>query len=211
VLTKLKSGLTYANVMATIAVFLALGGGAYAALKLPKNSVGPQQIKKGAVSSSKIKDASLLIEDFKAGQVPAGRPGERGPKGDTGGAGAQGVQGERGPSDVYSARIGEFAASYTLPKTVPAGNYLISAKVDTFNPSATVTEQNPSCTLTAAGTTVDLGFGGSLPPSAEGQIAVRGTATIPTGGGTIALTCTGGTKFTFGRGVLDAIQVGTLR
>ena len=38
--SKLRKGLTYANVMATIAMFLALGGGAYAALKLPKNSVG---------------------------------------------------------------------------------------------------------------------------------------------------------------------------
>src|SRR4051794_13795005 len=38
VVSKIRSALTYANVMATVAVFLALGGGAYAALKLPKNS-----------------------------------------------------------------------------------------------------------------------------------------------------------------------------
>ena len=31
---------TYANVMATIAVFVALGGASYAAIAVPRNSVG---------------------------------------------------------------------------------------------------------------------------------------------------------------------------
>jgi len=38
---QMRQRLTYANVMATAAVFLALGGGAYAATHLAKNSVGP--------------------------------------------------------------------------------------------------------------------------------------------------------------------------
>jgi len=37
--------------MATVAVFIALGGGAYAAVTLPKNSIGAKQIKKNAVGS----------------------------------------------------------------------------------------------------------------------------------------------------------------
>lgn len=45
---RLRSWLTYANVMATIAVFLALGGGAYA-ITLKRNSVGSKQIKPDAV------------------------------------------------------------------------------------------------------------------------------------------------------------------
>ena len=43
--------LSYANVMSTIAVFVALGGSSYAALKLPRNSVGSAQIRNGAVQS----------------------------------------------------------------------------------------------------------------------------------------------------------------
>jgi hypothetical protein len=85
-LRQVRSGLTYANVMATVAVFLALGGGAYAALKLPKNSVGSKQIKRNAVNSSKVKNRSLLAADFKAGQLPAGPrglQGDRGPVGPT--------------------------------------------------------------------------------------------------------------------------------
>jgi len=45
----LAGRLTYANVMATIAVFIALGTGAYAAVNLPKNSVTSKQIKNGQV------------------------------------------------------------------------------------------------------------------------------------------------------------------
>jgi hypothetical protein len=50
---------TYANVMATVAVFLALGGASYAAFKLPKNSVGTRQIKNGAITGAKIKNGAV--------------------------------------------------------------------------------------------------------------------------------------------------------
>lgn len=46
--------LNYANVMATVAVFLALGGGAFAAVKLGKNSVKTKSIKNGAVTENKL-------------------------------------------------------------------------------------------------------------------------------------------------------------
>jgi hypothetical protein len=42
--------LTYANVVAKLALFVALGGSAYAATQLKKNSVGTRQLKNGAVS-----------------------------------------------------------------------------------------------------------------------------------------------------------------
>ena len=52
-LRKITGRLSYANVLATVAVFLALGGGAYA-LSLPRNSVGTKQIKKHAVTKPKL-------------------------------------------------------------------------------------------------------------------------------------------------------------
>ena len=93
---KLRSHLSYANVMATIAVFIALGGGAYAALKLPRNSVGPAQIKANAISSSKVKPRSLLASDFRRGQLPRGQRGPVGAQGPQGALGPQGAQGPRG-------------------------------------------------------------------------------------------------------------------
>jgi len=54
VLGRLRSRLTYANVMATVAVFIALGGTGYAAIHLPRNSVGRSQLRTHAVSNSKL-------------------------------------------------------------------------------------------------------------------------------------------------------------
>ena len=48
-----------ALVISVIALFVALGGTSYAVTQLPKNSVGAQQLKKSAVTSSKIKDGTI--------------------------------------------------------------------------------------------------------------------------------------------------------
>jgi hypothetical protein len=83
---RLRHQLSYANVMATIAVFVALGGGAYA-VSVPRNSVGPSQLKRNAVSAKKIKrgavsgvaikDRSLGPRDFRAGVLPTGAAAAR--------------------------------------------------------------------------------------------------------------------------------------
>lgn len=85
----LRPRLTFANVVSCLALFIALGSGAYAATLAP-NSVGSKQIKKDAVNSAKVKDRSLKAVDFKEGQLPAG---PQGPKGDPGAAGAPGAPG----------------------------------------------------------------------------------------------------------------------
>src|SRR5438045_1761888 len=73
----MRRHLTYANVVASLALFIALGGGAYAALTPPKNSVTTLQVKNG----------SLLAKDFKRGQLKAGRRGAQGLPGAAGAAG----------------------------------------------------------------------------------------------------------------------------
>ncbi len=82
-----------AMVVACLALLVALGGTGYAASKLPANSVGTAQLQPNAVTSAKVKNATLLAADFKSGQIPkgpAGPPGAQGPKGDTGAAGPAG-------------------------------------------------------------------------------------------------------------------------
>jgi hypothetical protein len=61
---RIRSNLTYANVMVTILMFIVLGGGAYAAFKLPKNTVGSKQVKKDSLKGVDILESSL-------GQVPS--------------------------------------------------------------------------------------------------------------------------------------------
>jgi hypothetical protein len=92
-LARVRARLTYANTMSTLAVFIALGGGAYAATSLPRNSVGPAQlrsnavgsseIRAGAVGSSEIHDRSVAVRDISVGARAAlrGVPGPAGPAG----------------------------------------------------------------------------------------------------------------------------------
>jgi hypothetical protein len=77
---------------------VALGGTAYAALKLPKNSVGGKQLRANAVTSAKVKDGSLQSTDFKKGDLPRGPKGESGPKGDIGPKGDTGAPGAPNPN-----------------------------------------------------------------------------------------------------------------
>lgn len=87
--------LSYANVVATMALFIALGGASYAAIKLPAASVGTSQLKANAVTGAKVKDRSLSAADFK------------GPL--TGATGAQGPAGPQGPAgrDATAAAIAD--------------------------------------------------------------------------------------------------------
>ena len=64
-LRRIRSRLTYSNVVASMALFIALGGISYAAVKLPKNSVGSSQIRKNSVTGSKVKNSSLTGSDVK--------------------------------------------------------------------------------------------------------------------------------------------------
>lgn len=80
-------------VVALIALFLALGGVSYAAIEIPRNSVGTSQLKAGAVNSSKVKDRSLLARDFKAGELP---------RGEQGAAGERGAMGPVGPTFSFA-------------------------------------------------------------------------------------------------------------
>lgn len=66
--------LNYANVIATLALFVALGGVAVAA-GLPKNSVGPKQLKRGAVNAAKLKRNAVTAGKIAPKAVVAGKLG----------------------------------------------------------------------------------------------------------------------------------------
>jgi hypothetical protein len=78
-----RQRLTYANVVSSLCLFILLGGGAYAATSLRRNSVGSAQLRNGSVSNpklarnavtgAKVKDGSLSGADVTAstlGKVP---------------------------------------------------------------------------------------------------------------------------------------------
>lgn len=182
-------------VVALLALFVALGGGAYAALKLPKNSVGSKQIKANAVNSAKVKNGSLLAQDFHAGQLPAGQQGMKGDKGDTGAT---------GPSDGYFVK----ALAGTASVDVPQGSYLVWGQCFKFSASGVV---DLACSIAATqsgggATSSSLG-GNSYAPAGHSATAIAtGTATITNpAGGTITASDSGSSTT-----AVSAVKVGTL-
>jgi hypothetical protein len=149
----LRSHLTFANVMSSLALFVALGGSAFAAGVLPVNSVGRTQLQAGAVTSSKLAPASVGHSKLKPGAVTASalafgsvglqsldptlrtRLNERaetgpGATGAQGLAGPQGPVGPRGPSGPGAVRIHYFqdaAASPTIEPAVDVAGFHLKA------------------------------------------------------------------------------------
>ena len=81
-------GLTYSNVMASAAVFIALGGSSYAAVKITGDDV-----RNGSLTGKDVRDGSLRAADLRPGVLKAG---PQGPKGDPGAPGEPGMQGPKG-------------------------------------------------------------------------------------------------------------------
>jgi hypothetical protein len=128
----------HSTVVAYVALFIALGGTSYAAVKLPKNSVGGTQIKANAVTSGKVKNGSLRKADFKVGDLPAGAAGAQGPQGLKGDKGDPGTPGAQGPAGVVGTIIAERTdvnlpdgASAEPEATCPAGTKMISGGAST--------------------------------------------------------------------------------
>jgi hypothetical protein len=82
--------LTYANVVATLALFIAVSGGtAFAASKL----ITGKQIAKGTISAANIKKNTLSSKLFAKGVLQSGPRGATGAQGPTGATGATGAAG----------------------------------------------------------------------------------------------------------------------
>ena len=155
-LKALGSRLTYANVMATVAVFLALGGGAYALSGIPdrggifhgcaSNAGGTLRVVKSASSCQR---ARTVRRHGRRVRVPGesaiswnqqGRPGLRGVEGQQGVQGQRGIQGFRGatgdpgPSDTWDASLSSGAATVSLPP----GRFVAYGAVSFHNSSSSV-------------------------------------------------------------------------
>jgi hypothetical protein len=139
--------LSYANVIATLALFIALGGTATAAGRLlitgadvQDHSLTGADIKNGSIGTSAL--SSLARLNLKGAQGPAGLAGAPGA---TGAAGPAGPQGDRGPAGtgVTTAKATGAdqpgyvdltpLASYTLPAS---GDYVLFTNLTVANTGA---------------------------------------------------------------------------
>ncbi|HET6507397.1 MAG TPA: hypothetical protein VFG42_11470 [Baekduia sp.] len=173
-LHRLLNRLSYANVVATIALFVALGGTSYAALKLPKNSVGSAQIKTGAVHTGEIADRTIRLGDISL----SARGSLRGQTGAQGAQGKPGVDaikhfavlnsgGVRLRGDATSGGSAGGVGNYTVGFAEPISGCAYSATLGTADGSKapagriTVNDQGGAVgvqTYDASGAPADLGF-----------------------------------------------------
>jgi hypothetical protein len=73
-LAAIRRRLTYSNTIATLALFLALGGAALAA-GLPRNSIGTKQLKRRAVTAAKLAPQSVIAGKLGPNSVGPGNIG----------------------------------------------------------------------------------------------------------------------------------------
>jgi hypothetical protein len=98
----MRARLSYANVTATLALFVALGGTSYAAVKITGKNVKNRSltgadVRSGSLTGTQIKNGSLSRVEFKFAPPAAGAAG---PKGEPGAAGAIGPAGAAGPGSA---------------------------------------------------------------------------------------------------------------
>jgi hypothetical protein len=131
---RLPGRLTYSNVVSTLCLILLIGGGtAYAATRLPRNSVGATQLKKGAVTPTKLSaGAKAALTAPPGNEGPRGATGPQGPKGDAGDRGEKGDRGAGGPSNAITKANPGFvpwSTTYTTIESVSldAGSWVVTA------------------------------------------------------------------------------------
>ena len=93
-----------ATVISFIALTVAMGGTGYAAISIPKESVGTAQLRNAAVTRQKI--APNTLRTLMGARGPAGAtgpPGATGPAGQQGATGLPGPEGSPGPTSGTSA------------------------------------------------------------------------------------------------------------
>ena len=118
-----------ALIVASVALFVALGGTGYAVTKLPRNSVGTAQLKANAVTGSKVKNKTLKLADLS----PAAKAGLAGPKGDTGPTGTSTRGFVRAP-DTTVVETSGVIDSFTVSVPV-AGALNLSVAISINGPS----------------------------------------------------------------------------
>jgi hypothetical protein len=205
---RFRSHLTYANVVASLCLFLLLGGGAaFAASQLPRNSVGTNQLKAGAVTAGKI--AKKTRKQLQGARGPAGAAGPQGKVGKTGAKGATGAAGAKGATgadgtgpafEVFGGAKGVSGSTQILSETLGAGAYVVSANAVLETSSEVPT--TVTCTLNGGGEAQASIFKGE--PETVSLSVVRQLG----GAGAATLTCSasGGTTVSYANVIATQVK-----
>lgn len=108
--------------LGALALFIVLGGGtSYAAVVITGKNV-----KDDSLTTKDIKNSSLLKQDFRAGQLPAGPPGATGAQGAPGAKGDNGAPGTPGSPGLPGAPATKLFAIVRADGTLAASSGVVS-------------------------------------------------------------------------------------
>jgi hypothetical protein len=190
------------HAVAYVALFVALGGTTYAAT-LPRDSVGTQQLKKGAVTASDVRrgaitstavrDRSLRASDFARGVLPAagatgpqgpvgpqGVPGSAGATGATGAAGPRGLPGDTGPAGILEGRRVTPGGAAIEPESNPSQGSVTTTNAGRLYVTLSLAELFVTCN--GMTTAVRLGI------RVDGQVVPGSAIQLPTTANELELT-----------------------
>lgn len=179
---QIRTRLTYANVMSSLAVFLVLGGATAVAVGLAKNSVGTKQLKKNAVTAAKIKKGAVTLEKIavsaqsalKGAQGPVGPQGPAAAQG--GGAGGAGIaRVSNGKEDDIEVGKSEEKAKVIDSVELGPGKWVLIAETPLVNASGET--RSVWCTLNSGGAVLGRtrAMDNEADPGAERQISADAT------------------------------------
>lgn len=170
-MSRIRCSITYANVVATLALFIALGGTSYAAIV-----VSGANVRNGSLTGLDVKNGSLGIREFAAQARAAlrgpaganGAAGEQGAPGSTGPQGAPGADGRDGSPDAPTQVLGKLgeatsctqgevlkwsAVAWACGEDANGGGTVTS--VTAASPLASTGGSTPQISMTKAGSTSD--------------------------------------------------------
>jgi hypothetical protein len=171
---RLRPKLSYSNVIASIALFVALGGAAVAA-GLPRHSVGPNQLKRGAVTSAAIRRAAVTSGKLAPKSVVNGKLGPNAV-----------LPGNIGNGAITSAKIGAGAViARSIKNNVVTTNKLNNNAVTTAKlaPNSVTTANLVNGSVTPAKLSTEIG--GTVSTLKTGQ-TLRGVFVVGPSGDKIS-------------------------
>jgi hypothetical protein len=164
-ITSIFRRLSFANLTSLLALFIALGGASYAAIKVPANSVGTKQVKNRAITTRKL-DPKALTSLHGARGLP-GSPGVQGPQG------LQGPKGDTGSAGSAVLADGSITASKLAGSSVTQAKLGLATALATSSVDSTANKaQVATC---PAGTTV---IGGAVEVVDQSHHLINGVAAI---------------------------------
>jgi hypothetical protein len=173
----IRSHLSFANLVSLMALFIALGGTTYAAVALPKNSVGAKQIKKNAVTASEVKRNAVGAAEIRSNAVASGDIADNGVGGADLSDNSVGA-GELSDNSVGAAEIGnnavgssEVANGSIAEADLVAGLLAKSLEVTVQRTDVALAENSTQAVEAACpGGTVGVGGGSSVDQTGSDDI-----------------------------------------